>query len=250
MLESTRPSNSPRAKSDGVLIAVEGIDGSGKQTQVRLLSRELEFRGHSVLTTGFPHYDSWFGKMVGQFLNGDLGALDTVDPHFAALLYAGDRYESRLPILAALEDGKVVLADRYVASSLAHQTARVAPDKREEFRAWLEHLEYKIYGLPKESLVLYLRVPPHEAQSLVARKSARAYTDSAHDILESNIRHLQDATEMYDVLSRRSNWKTIECYDSAKQSIRPPEEISAEILAAVLPALSSATANTKSREPA
>ncbi len=250
MLESTRPSNSPRAKSDGVLIAVEGIDGSGKQTQVRLLSRELESRGHSVLTTGFPHYDSWFGKMVGQFLNGDLGPLDTVDPHFAALLYAGDRYESRLPILSALEDGKVVLADRYVASSLAHQTARVAPDKREEFRAWLEHLEYKIYGLPKESLVLYLRVPPHEAQSLVARKSARAYTDSAHDILESNIRHLQDATEMYDVLSRRSNWKTIECYDSAKQSIRPPEEISAEILAAVLPALSSATANTKSREPA
>ncbi len=219
----------------GKLIAVEGIDGSGKQTQVRLLARELESRGHQVLSTGFPHYDSWFGKMVGQFLNGDFGPLDSVDPHFTALLYAGDRFEGKRPIVAALESGEVVLADRYVGSNLAHQSARTAPEKRAEFRAWIEHLEYNIYELPKEDLVLYLRLPPHEAQTLVAKKSARKYTDAAHDILESNIRHLQDAAAMYDLLARGSNWKTIECFDDAKQVIRSPEEISAEILAAVLP---------------
>jgi len=219
----------------GKLIAVEGIDGSGKQTQVRLLARELESRGHRVLSTGFPHYDSWFGKMVGQFLNGDFGPLDSVDPHFAALLYAGDRFEGKRPIVAALESGGVVLADRYVGSNLAHQSARTAPEKRAEFRAWIEHLEYNIYQLPKEDLVLYLRLPPHEAQTLVAKKSARKYTHAAHDILESNIRHLQDAAAMYDLLARGSNWKTIECFDGAKQVIRSPEEISAEILAAVLP---------------
>ncbi len=219
----------------GKLIAVEGIDGSGKQTQVRLLARALESRGHQVLSTGFPHYDSWFGKMVGQFLNGDFGPLDSVDPHFTALLYAGDRFEGKRPIVAALESGEVVLADRYVGSNLAHQSARTAPEKRAEFRAWIEHLEYNIYQLPKEDLVLYLRLPPHEAQTLVAKKSARKYTDAAHDILESNIRHLQDAAAMYDLLARGSNWKTIECFDDAKQVIRSPEEISAEILAAVLP---------------
>ncbi|PYU05307.1 MAG: thymidylate kinase [Acidobacteria bacterium] len=219
----------------GKLIAVEGIDGSGKQTQVRLLARELESRGHLVLSTGFPHYDSWFGKMVGQFLNGNFGPLDSVDPHFTALLYAGDRFEGKRPIVAALESGGVVLADRYVGSNLAHQSARTAPEKRAEFRAWIEHLEYNIYELPKEDLVLYLRLPPHEAQTLVAKKSARKYTDAAHDILESNIRHLQDAAAMYDLLARGSNWKTIECFDDAKQVIRSPEEISAEILAAVLP---------------
>jgi len=219
----------------GKLIAVEGIDGSGKQTQVRLLARELESRGHQVLSTGFPHYDSWFGKMVGQFLNGDFGPLDSVDPHFTALLYAGDRFEGKWPIVAALESGGVVLADRYVGSNLAHQSARTAPEKRAEFRAWIEHLEYSIYELPKEDLVLYLRLPPHEAQTLVAKKSARKYTDAAHDILESNIRHLQDAAAMYDLLARGSNWKTIECFDGAKQMIRSPEEISAEILTAVLP---------------
>lgn len=219
----------------GKLIAVEGIDGSGKQTQVRLLARELESRGYQVLSTGFPHYDSWFGKMVGQFLNGDFGPLDSVDPHFTALLYAGDRFESKRPIIAALESDGVVLADRYVGSNLAHQTVRTAPEKRAEFRAWIEHLEYNIYELPKEDLVLYLRLPPHEAQTLVAKKSARKYTDAAHDILESNIRHLQDAAAMYDLLARGLNWKTIECFDRTKQMIRSPEEISAEILAAVLP---------------
>ena len=222
----------------GTFIAVEGIDGSGKQTQVRLLARELESLGYQVLSTGFPQYGSWFGKMVGQFLNGELGPLSSVDPHFAALLYAGDRFECKQPIVTALESGAVVLADRYVASSLAHQAARAVPEKRAEFRAWIEHLEYNIYGLPKEDLVLYLRLPPREAQTLIAKKSARAYTDSAHDILESNVRHLQAAADMYDDLARASNWKTIECFDSRKQMIRPADEISAEVLAAVLPSIS------------
>jgi dTMP kinase len=222
----------------GRLIAIEGIDGSGKQTQVRLLARELESRGHQVLSTGFPQYGSWFGKMVGQFLNGDFGPLDSVEPHFTALLYAGDRFECKQPIVAALESGGIVLADRYVASNLAHQTARIAPEKRAEFRAWIEHLEYYIYGLPREELVLYLRVPPREAQSLIAKKSARAYTDAAHDILESNIRHLQDAADMYDLLSQGSNWKTVECFEAVKKVMRRPEEISVDVLATVLPYLS------------
>src|ERR1700740_659393 len=222
-------------KNRGTLIAVEGIDGSGKQTQVRLLAHELETRGYQVLSTGFPQYDSWFGTMVGQFLNGDLGPLNSVDPHFTALLYAGARFECTQPIVSALEKGGVVLADRYVASNLAHQTARAAAEKRAEFRAWIEHLEYNIYGLPKEDLVLYLRLPPREAQTLIAKKSARAYTDAAHDILESNIRHLQAAADMYDDLARASNWKTIECFDAARQVIRSEREISADVLAAVLP---------------
>ncbi len=222
----------------GRLIAIEGIDGSGKQTQVKLLARELESRGHKVLATGFPQYDSWFGKMVGQFLNGDFGPLDSLDPHFTALLYAGDRFERKQPIVTALVRNEIVLADRYVGSNLAHQTARSAPEKRAAFRSWIEHLEYNIYGLPKENLVIYLRVPPREAQSLVAKKSARSYTDAAHDILESNIRHLHDAADMYDQLSRGSNWKTIECFDAATQAIRAPEAIAADILGAVLPCLS------------
>ena len=226
----------------GTLIAVEGIDGSGKRTQVELLTKALSVRGHSVYATGFPQYHSWFGKMVGQFLNGDLGPLETVDPHFAAMLYAGDRFESKAAMDAALDEGKIVIADRYVGSNLAHQVARISAGKRSEFASWIEHLEYQVYGLPRESLILYLRVPPVEAQQLVARKSERSYTAAKQDLLEASLRHLDDAAEMYDALSKQAPWATIQCYDSTRHQLRSPEEISCEVLAAVEPILAGHTA--------
>jgi dTMP kinase len=227
----------------GKLIAVEGIDGSGKRTQVELLTLTLKARGHSVYSTGFPQYDSWFGKMVGQFLNGDLGPLESVDPHFTALLYAGDRFEAKSKLEVALNNGQIVLVDRYIGSNLAHQTARVPPAKRSEFLEWIEHLEYRIYALPRESLILYLRVPPSEAQRLVERKSARSYTSAQKDLLEASLHHLEDAAEMYDSLSRSSPWATIQCFDAALNAIREPEEIAMDVLAAVEGVLSSASAS-------
>jgi dTMP kinase len=221
----------------GKLIAIEGIDGSGKRTQVELLANTLTNRGYSVLSTGFPQYGSWFGKLVGQFLNGDFGPLDSLDPHLTALLYAGDRFESKSALESALHNGQIVLADRYIASNLAHQTARAAAEKRPEFITWIEHLEYNIYGLPRESLILYLRVPPAQAQALVTQKSSRTYTSAKHDILESNLRHLEDAAAMYDRLAKRAPWATIQCFDTLRNYMRSPEEISADILSAVEPIL-------------
>ena len=229
-------------KPRGILIAVEGIDGSGKRTQVALLEKALAKRGHSVYSTGFPQYDSWFGKMVGQFLDGQLGPLESVDPHFTALLYAGDRFEAKPRIEAELKRGSIVLTDRYIGSNLAHQTARAPAEKRAEFLSWIERLEYAIYGLPRENLVLYLRVPPVEAQSLVARKSARSYTGAQKDLQESSLRHLEAAAEMYDLLSHRPSWATIQCFDAKRHLMRPPEEIAAEILTAVEPLLAKRTA--------
>ncbi len=226
----------------GKLIAVEGIDGSGKRTQVGLLTLTLKARGYSVFSIDFPQYDSWFGKMVGQFLNGDLGPLESVDPHFTALLYAGDRFEAKPKLEAALNNGQIVLADRYVGSNLAHQTARVPPAQRSAFLEWIEHLEYDIYGLPRENLILYLRVPPLEAQRLVARKSARSYTSSQKDLLEASLRHLEDAAEMYDSLSRSVPWATIQCFDATLSAMREPEDIAVDVLAAVEGVLSSASA--------
>jgi dTMP kinase len=223
----------------GKLIAIEGIDGSGKRTQLDLLTSALAARGVAVHSTGFPKYDSWFGKMVGQFLDGQLGPLESVDPHFTALLYAGDRFEAKSKLEAALGAGQIVLVDRYVGSNLAHQTARVPAAKRSDFLTWIEHLEYNIYGLPRENLILYLRVPPKEAQKLVARKAARDYTSAKQDLQEANLRHLEDAAEMYDHLSRSAPWATIQCFDAVRYTIRKPEEIAAEVLAAVEPLVAS-----------
>jgi dTMP kinase len=219
----------------GLLIAVEGIDGSGKHTQAKLLEHALQSRGQKVLATGFPQYESWFGHMVGKFLDGEFGSLEAVDPHFSALLYAGDRFESKSRLVSALDAGHIVLVDRYVSSNLAHQVARAAPEKRSEFVRWIEYLEYSIYGMPREDLILYLRVPPNQAQKLVAQKSKRNYTDKTHDIQERSLRHLEDAAEMYDMLSRRRPWATVQCFDASRDTLRQPEDIAAEVLCAVDP---------------
>ncbi len=217
----------------GRLIAIEGIDGSGKRTQLDLLTGSLTAGGIGVYSTGFPQYDSWFGKMVGQFLNGELGSLDSVDPHFSALLYAGDRFEAKPKIEAALDQGRIVLIDRYIGSNLAHQVARVAADKRDAFRRWIEHLEYNIYGLPREDRVVYLRVPPSEAQKLVNLKAQRTYTTAKHDLLEASLRHLQEAADMYDRLACESPWVTVECFDEAQGTMRSPAAIAQDVWAAV-----------------
>ena len=221
----------------GKLIAIEGIDGSGKRTQLDLLTSALTSAGIDVYSTGFPQYDSWFGKMVGQFLNGELGPLDSVDPHFSALLYAGDRFEAKSKIAAALNEGKLVLIDRYIGSNLAHQTARVVPYKRDAFRLWILHLEYEIYGLPREDRIIYLRVPPGEAQKLINQKSQRTYTTAKQDLLEASLHHLHTAAEMYDVLSRESLWVTVECFDAACAAMRPPADIARDVWAAVQPVM-------------
>jgi dTMP kinase len=217
----------------GKFIALEGIDGSGKRTQMELLANELAKRGIAHVRVSFPRYESFFGAMVAQFLNGDFGRLEAVDPHFSALLYACNRLETKPMLQAELAAGKTVLADRYIGSNLAHQTARVTPEKREDFLAWLRKLEYEVYGLPAEDLVVYLRLPAAEAQRLVGTKGARDYTKRQRDLLEADLAHLQTASEIYDRLAREPNWATIECFDLVRQELRAPGVIHQVVMAAV-----------------
>jgi dTMP kinase len=217
----------------GKLIVIEGIDGSGKRTQVNALARALSGRGLAFTQVSFPRYDGFFGKLVARFLNGEFGPLAAVDPHFSALLYAGDRLESKPGLEAALASGKIVISDRYIGSNLAHQGARVPCEKREEFIAWLKQLEYEIYGLPAEDLVLYVRVPVAEAHRLAGKRGARDYTKLRRDLQEADIAHLEAASAVYDDLARQPHWVKVECFDPVSRALRTPEAIHAEILAAV-----------------
>jgi dTMP kinase len=217
----------------GKLIALEGIDGSGKYTQLELLARALESRGLPTVRVSFPRYETFFGKLVGQYLNGDFGQLQTVDPHFSALLYAGNRFEAKSEIESALAAGNIVLADRYIGSNLAHQTARLPTAERDEFIGWLKHLEYGIYGLPLEDLVIYLRVPTAEAHRLVGQKAARAYTTLKRDIQEADISHLEKTALIYDQLATGPNWVHIDCTDAGSGTLNSPEEIHRAVVRAV-----------------
>ena len=217
----------------GKFIVLEGIDGSGKRTQLEALAGEFARRGMPFAQISFPNYSGFYGKLVARFLNGEFGPLTAVDPHFSALLYAGDRLESKPVMESALAAGAILLADRYVASNLAHQGARVAAEKRGNFLAWLKQLEYEVHGLPVEDLVIYLRVPVAEAHRLVGQKAAREYTNARRDLQESNLAHLETASQVYDELARQPNWVRVECFDTALHSMRTPAAIHAEIMAAV-----------------
>lgn len=217
----------------GKLIALEGIDGSGKRTQLDLLARELDARGYSTHRISFPRYETLYGQLVGRYLNGDFGPLSAVDPQLSALLYAGNRLEAKPEMEIALANGKLVLADRYIGSNLAHQSERVPPDRRDEFMDWLKRLEYGLYKLPVEDLVIYLRVPFQEAYRLVGLKSPRAYTDLNRDIQEADIKHLEQTALIYDRLATEPNWVRIDCINTATGGLYSPEEIHRVVLQAV-----------------
>ncbi len=216
----------------GKFIAIEGIDGSGKRTQIDLLSRALEARSVPHVRYSFPRYESTFGRLVARYLNGEFGQLEAVDAHLSALLFAGDRFECKGELEAALAEGKTVLADRYIGSNLAHQTARVGAQRREEFLSWLKRVEYGIYGLPVEDLVIYLRLPVVEAHRLVALKAAREYTDLQRDLQEADLKHLEQAALVYDRLATEPNWVTVECFDAAAGALRTAEMIHRAMMAA------------------
>jgi dTMP kinase len=217
----------------GKFIALEGIDGSGKRTQLERLARAFGARGITFSQITFPNYNGFFGKLVARFLNGEFGPLASVDPHFSALLYACDRFESKPALDSALRSGKALLADRYVGSNLAHQGARVAAEKRAEFLKWLRQLEYQVYGLPVEDLVVYLRVPVAEAHRLVEQKAPREYTEKKRDLQESDLAHLAEAAQVYEELAHQLHWVRIECVHRSSGALRSPDDIHREILAAI-----------------
>ena len=217
----------------GKFIVLEGIDGSGKRTQLELLTGALDELHIAHERISFPRYDGFFGNLVARFLNGEFGTLDSVDAHLSSLLYACDRFEAKPKIEAILASGKMLIADRYIASNLAHQGARVENDKRDPFLRWLTKLEYEIYSLPKEDAIVYLRVPATEAYRRIASKGTRDYTNLKRDILESDVAHLTTTALVYDSLAKAPNWITIECFDAERGELRLAEEIHRAVLSAL-----------------
>ncbi len=212
-----------------MLIAIEGIDGSGKGTQAARLCERLKSAGVSVQLLSFPRYDATrFGKAIGDFLNGRFGTLEAVHPMLASLLYAGDRLESREVLQTAMQSHEVVVLDRYMASNIAHQGAKLQGAERAELKAWVEAIEFDIYALPQPDLVILLDLPASVAQHLIAKKSARTYTDKAADLQEADGSYLAAVREVYRELAvDQPAWRIVSCLK--QESLRSIEEIGEEI---------------------
>ncbi|MBE3568035.1 MAG: dTMP kinase [Thermogemmatispora sp.] len=214
-----------------MLVALEGIDGAGKTTQLHLLEERARRQGLRVASLSFPRYtETVFGRCVAAYLRGEFGPLAEVPPRSAALLFAGDRLES-LELLSRLAaESDLLLLDRYVASNLAHQGARLAVSERDAFLAWLAHLEYEVFGLPRPALTLYLRLPVAVASSLLATR-AQQRRSGARDLHEENAAYLARCAEVYEQLASAhadGPWEIVSCVDE-KERLRSPEEIQVQV---------------------
>lgn len=220
----------------GMLVALEGIDGSGKGTQARLLADALARRGFTARLFSFPCYDeTFFGREAGRYLNGAFGDLHSVPPEFAALLYAGDRLEKREELLAALRDNDVVVCDRYVPSNFAHQAAKLPRERQDALIGWIAAVEYTVFGLPRPDLVCLLTMPPEQSAALVLHKEKRSYTEKRLDLHEAAGDYLRDAARVFARLADREGWIVIE--GVADGAVRGIEEVGRELLEHVLAAL-------------
>ncbi len=201
----------------GKLVVIDGTDGSGKGTQTQLLLDYLEKQGKPNKYIDFPrYYTSFHGKMVGRYLAGEFGKKESASPYLSSLFYAMDRLTARDEIVDWLEEGNIVVANRYTTSSMAFQTARVEKEKQEEFLKWLYDMEYKEHKLPKEDLVIFLYVPVEISQKLIEQKNKREYMGGKKkDIHESDVVYQKEVLKLYLELAKKyPHWEVIQCVDS------------------------------------
>ena len=151
------------------LIVIDGGDNVGKATQADLLMRRLISEGMSVGKMDFPRYhQNTFGHLIKESLNGEHGDFMALDPKITATLYAADRFESKKELEEWMEEGRIIILDRYVSANMLHQGAKIDnPDEREEFLQWLDHVEYEVFGMPRPDLTIYLNVPPEKSAKLL-----------------------------------------------------------------------------------
>ena len=221
----------------GLLVAIEGIDGSGKGTQAARLLDSLREQGTRCQLFSFPRYkETQFGAKIGDFLNGRFGNLDQVNPFLVSLLFAGDRFESRQLLLDAIRVNDVVLCDRYVASNIAHQAAKVVGEERTELIQWIQYIEYQLYGLPQADCTLFLDVPVEHATKLIALKAQRTYTDRAADLQEADSGYLRKVHDVYKLLAAEgTGWTRVDCLEADR--IKPVEEVAGDVWRTLGPVL-------------
>ncbi|KKR76451.1 MAG: Tmk: thymidylate kinase [Parcubacteria group bacterium GW2011_GWE2_40_8] len=219
-------------KRKGKLVVVDGSDSSGKKTQVDLLLQYLQSKKYKTKYIDFPrYYSSFHGRTVARYLKGEFGGLNEVNPYLSSLAYALDRSAAKEDLDAWLLEDNIVIANRYVSSSMAFQTVRLPEKEREIFLKWLYEMEYKEHKLPIEDIVIYLYVPVSISQKLMENREKKKYLKGKDkDIHEKNVEYLKDVENMYlELVKRNKKWVKINCIDK-KGNLRSKEDIHREVI--------------------
>lgn len=217
----------------GILIAIDGVDASGKQTQTELFLKRLEAEKIKVKMVSFPAYDNPSSTLVKMYLNGDFGEKPSdVNAYATSTLFAADRFATyRTDWCKDYADGTVILADRYVSSNLIHQASKIEDEaEKDRFLTWLDNLEYGIYGLPRPDITIFLDMPPKYGAELMRGRLNKSNGEDKKDIHESDAAYLEKSYNNALFVARRFGWKRISCVKDG--AVRSVEDIHCDIYAA------------------
>jgi dTMP kinase len=208
-------------------LVLEGLDGSGKSTQNRLLCEYLDKKNLAYKYLHFPRTGHGvFGDLIARFLRGELGGIDEVNPYLVSLIYASDRKDAQSEMLDWLSQGKVLLADRYVMSNVAFQCAKLnSPEEKKQLQEWIFHLEYHHFGIPRPDLNVFLDVPfEFTREKLSAQRSGdeRDYLRGEKDIHESDLAFQQKVRQVYlEQADKENSLRIIACFDENSRMLKP-----------------------------
>ena len=225
-----------------MLIVLEGLDGAGKSTQVKMLREYLLERVPELEYIHFPRYDApVYGDLISRFLRGEFGDNTQVHPQLVALLFAEDRHGAAPIMKEALAAGKTVLLDRYVYSNIAYQCAKLpSADEKARLRDWIFNTEYGDFQLPVPDLNIFLDVPigfVEKSLSMHREGSDRSYLEGSRDIHESYIALQKNVREMYVAETLRDpRFMRIQCSDQ-DGGMLPPDDIFEKVRGTIDPYL-------------
>lgn len=215
----------------GKLIVIEGLDGSGKSTQLELLKQRLKAEDIPSRAISFPDYESDSSALVKMYLSGKFGDKPgDVNPYAASLFYCVDRYASfKSKWQEDYLSDKIIVAGRYTTSNAIHQTSKLPEARWKSFLDWLYDTEYEKAGIPKPDLVIFLDMPVDVSQKLL---SGRYHGDEgSKDIHEKDVGYLESCRRAAKFVADYSGFKTVNCADG--DNPRTVEDISDEVFALV-----------------
>ena len=196
----------------GKLIVIEGLDGSGKSTQIEKLKEYLAGEQRAYRQVKFPKYDDESSALVRMYLKGELGGLDDVNTYGASIFYTVDRYASYLKDWGKdYNSDKIVVSDRYVTSNIPHQMSKLPVQEWDEYLHWCNDLEYTKIGLPKPDLVIYLDMEPEVSRRLIDQRNQG--DQSKRDIHEADLNYLLKCRTAALYGAKKEGWTIISCCD-------------------------------------
>ena len=215
----------------GKLIVFEGTDGSGKATQTKLLCEALKENGIAFQEIDFPRYGKPSAAMVQEYLDGNLGKKPgDVNAYAASMFYAMDRFASYKQDWGTFyEQGGLIVADRYTTSNAVHQASKLPDEERNVYLDWLFDTEYRLLGLPKPDLVIYLDMPTEITEKM--RRKREQATGTHADIHEQDEAYLQRCRANAKEVVKTCGWTIIDCAKGDEP--RTPEDIHEQVMGIV-----------------